>query len=540
MTNKLYRSTAAALCFALALLAGVCSSTLHAQTFYGSIVGVVTDVSGAVVPGATVTITNIGTNDKRTATSDSSGNYQFVDLVPAVYRVEVSKENYKRFLRDRSAVQVGSTLRVDVVLQVGTITETVEVTTQAPLLQTDSGTMGTEVEGKTVQEMPLNGRNAMNLLALDASIVPNTGSTGATTLNTGTHTNTSDWGNFSIGGGQSNQSAMFVDGQPLNMLGGNSIGYVPVQDSVQEFNVSTNSASAEFGRYSGGVVNMTTKSGSNQWHGSAYEYIRNNVLNANEWWNKNSEYSGAEKAGTLTTSDWNKREQWDQNQYGVVASGPIKKDKAFFLFSWEAFASRTASLSSKNVPTADMLSGLTHFTSQAGALGPTAAQQATTFVSTVNGLKDGCASVVPGGTATATDTQLNMTCVDPTAAVMMTEWPATHNATALENFNRSASTGTNTNNYTGRVDYDLSTSQRLFARYTDIRIKDIASEPMPGGSYNGKAWHIVDGDAIAGHPHPSHFRSSMLQEFGLMPGTRWESERPDVSRFTAPPLSVDW
>jgi hypothetical protein len=431
---------------------------------------------GAAVPGAAVTITDIGTNEKHTAQSDSAGDYRFVSLVPAVYKVEVQKSNFKRFVRDRAPVQVSSTTRVDVALQVGEVTETVEVTTQAPLLQTDSGTLGTVVEGKTVEEMPLNGRNTMNLLALDANIVPGTGSTGATTLNTGGHTNTNDWGNFSIGGGQSNQSAMYVDGAPLNMLGGNTVGYVPTQDSVQEFNVSTNSASAEYGRYSGGVVNMTTKSGTNKWHGSAYEYLRNNVLNANEWWNKNSEYSGAAKAGDLTTSDWNKRAQWDQNQYGVVFDGPIKKDKIFFLFSWEAFAARTASVNNQNVPTADMQAGIID-----GASSTTAA-----YVQSV------CSSA----TYSAGNLTIPQGCWDPTAAVMKTEWPGEHNATANYNYNLAGSTGTNTDSYTGRVDYNLSANQRLFGRYTDNHIKDLAQEPMPGGTYNGKAWNIGGGATV--------------------------------------------
>jgi len=467
------------------------TAPLHAQTFYGSIVGTVTDSSGAIVPAAAVTVTDVATNEKHTAQSNAAGEYSFVNLVPATYKVDVQKANFKRFLRDQVVVQVNSTIRIDAALQVGAATETVEVTEQTPLLQTDSGTLSAVVEGKTVTEMPLNGRNTMNLLALAPNVVPLGNSMGATTLNGGGHTQVGEWADYSIGGSQGGQNAMYIDGAPLNVLGGgggSSIGYVPAQDSVQEFNVTTNSSDAEYGRFSGGVINMTTKSGTNGWHGSAYEYLRNNKLNANEFFNKQAEYS-------TTNPNWNQRTQWNQNQFGGVFDGPIKKDKAFFMFNYEGFISRTASLNSANVPTADMQAGWV----QSTPANPNGHPPSPGTTPNLAAIKVYCPDATSGTSPDGTPNSVLIpsSCWDPTAAVVITQWPSPRNGVGANNYNLPGSTGTNDKSYTVRVDYNLSEKQRLFGRYTASNIKDLSQETMPGGTYKGKLWHIGGGFTIS-------------------------------------------
>jgi hypothetical protein len=457
-------------------------------------VGTVTDSTGAIVPGATVTITNTATNEKRTAESSATGDFNFVSLVPSTYTVAVQKSSFKRFLRDQVVVQVNSTVRVDASLQIGETSETVEVTTQTPLLQTDSGTLGAVIEGKTVNEMPLNGRNTMNLLALAPGVVPTNSSQGGAALGSGGHTITSNWSGYSIGGGLTGWSAMFFDGAPLNVLGATAgaIGFVPTQDSVQEFNVVTSASTSEFGRYSGGVVNMTSKSGSNNWHGSAYEYVRNQILNANEWFNKQKQISQGQP---------NKPTQWNQNQYGVAASGPIKKDKIFFMAAWEAFHNRQSSLQNRTVPTADERNGIVYQPSAAAA---------TSMINYINGLagnanglpgKAGCASLVSG----TTKVQIAPGCWDPTAQVMMTEWPTATNTTSSTNFQKLSGTGSDKTDVTGRVDYNISEKQRLFARYVYSKMDDMSQEWMPGGvDPSGKAWHIGGGTTV-NHAHNGVF-----------------------------------
>ena len=162
------------------------------------------------MPGASVTVTNIGTNQKGSGVTDKAGNYRFVNLVPANYQVEVEMPGFKRMTRGPIQVQVQAAVRVDIALEVGAITETVDVEAKTLLLQTESGELSSVISGEQVQEMPLNGRNIMNLVALAPGVVPQGGTAevGSTTMNSGTHTNNAGWGNYQIGGGIAGQSVV--------------------------------------------------------------------------------------------------------------------------------------------------------------------------------------------------------------------------------------------------------------------------------------------------------------------------------------------
>jgi hypothetical protein len=213
--SAMLASAVTLLCLA-AIIPG--SSPLMAQSFYGSILGTVSDISGAVIPDATVTITDIERNEKHEAKTDEGGKFSFVNLVPADYRVEVTKGAFKRFVSDHNPVQVGSVVRVDSTLEVGNVSEAVEVTSAAPLLQTDTSTMLQEIEGQQLEETPLNGRNVLNLIALAAGVVPTGGSLGGTGLNQGTRTaGGAGWGNYQIGGAIQGQSAQYIDGVANNL-----------------------------------------------------------------------------------------------------------------------------------------------------------------------------------------------------------------------------------------------------------------------------------------------------------------------------------
>jgi hypothetical protein len=240
------------------------ASPLQAQTFYGSVAGTVTDANGATVPNAAVALTNLGTSERRTAETDSNGNYQFVNLVPGRYRLEIEKGGFKRHTRGEIVVEVQSALRLDTVLQVGEVTQVVEITAQTPLLQPDNTSLGQVVDSRKVQEMPLNGRNVLNLVSLVPGVVPQ-----GQSMQNPTGTNIFAWGNYQIGGGAANQSATFIDGASINVSYVNLTSLIPTQDAIQEFRVQTNNLSSEFGRFTGGVINLTSKSGSNSFHGSA-------------------------------------------------------------------------------------------------------------------------------------------------------------------------------------------------------------------------------------------------------------------------------
>ncbi len=318
------------LCFVLALPAA-------GQTFYGNVVGTVTDATGSAVPDAAVVLTNTGTADRRKNVTDSEGTYRFVNLQPGKYKLEVERSGFSRVARDGIVVEVESTIRIDVSLKVGDVTQTVEVTAATPLLQTENASLGQVVEARKVLEMPLNGRNPFGLVALVPGVVP-----GGQSGTTPTGANPFAWGNFQIGGGQSNQSASYIDGGPINASYMNLTALVPTQDSIQEFKVQTNNLGPEFGRLAGGAINLTTKSGTNSFHGSAYEFFRNRSLNSNTFFNN--------AAGV-------QRPAFSQNQYGVNAGGHIVKDKTFFFGSWEGFRLRQGQSFTYTVPTDAMRAG---------------------------------------------------------------------------------------------------------------------------------------------------------------------------------------
>ncbi|MBV8829863.1 MAG: carboxypeptidase regulatory-like domain-containing protein, partial [Acidobacteriaceae bacterium] len=311
----------------------------YAQTTFGSIVGTVTDPSGAALAGTPVVLTDLGTSEKRTQTTNSDGFYQFVNLTPGSYSVEVSKSGFKRILRSPVTVQTETTTRIDLSLQVGDVTQTIEVTAQTPLLQPETSSLGTVVDQRKTNELPLNGRNPLNLVALVPSVVPQGGS-----MSNPNGQNPFAWGNYQIGGGMANQSMVWLDGSPVNGSYINITALIPTQDSLQEFKVATNNLSPEYGRFAGGVVNFTTKSGTNELHGSAWEFLRNKELNANNFFNNLN--------GTP-------RPAFTQNQFGFNLGGPVYipklydgRNKTFFFVDYEGFRLRQGQSSTQTVPTA--------------------------------------------------------------------------------------------------------------------------------------------------------------------------------------------
>src|SRR5260370_41962482 len=232
------------------------AATSFGQTFYGSIVGSVRDASSGAVPQAKVTLTNLGTAEHRTTETPTSGSYEFVNLVPGQYKVEIEKAGFRRFSRDPITVEVQSAVRIDVTMQVGDVSQLVEVSAETPLLQTENATLGQVVDSRKVLEAPLNGRNIYGLVALVPGVVP-----GGQSGTTPTGTNPFAWGNYQIGGGQSNEHATYIDCAPVNVSYVNLTSRVPTQDAIQEFRVQTNNLGPEFGRLAGGAINLTTKSG---------------------------------------------------------------------------------------------------------------------------------------------------------------------------------------------------------------------------------------------------------------------------------------
>ena len=303
--------------------------TSTAQVAYGSIAGRISDSSGAVVKGASVTLTDLGTDESRGSTTNSDGDYRFVNLVPGKYRIDVRAAGFRLFTRRPIDVTVDTIVRIDAALIVGSPNESVEVQEQTPPLDTQDSSVGQVIEGRQVQETPLNGRNVMNLLALVPGVIPQGGTQGSTAGNytqSGDFTNVAGFGNYQISGGLAGQNAFFFDGSTLNEVMSNDTVLVPTQDTVQEFRVVTSVPSPEIGALAGGAVSFTSKSGSNAVHGSLYEYLRNTALDANNFFNN---LSGVP------------RPQLVQNQFGATIGGPIVRNRTFFFFDYERFTPAT-------------------------------------------------------------------------------------------------------------------------------------------------------------------------------------------------------
>src|ERR1700736_2187349 len=326
--------------FSLLLSLVVAFSTcifVQGQSTYGSITGLITDPSGAAIGDARVTLTNLGTAEKRVQPTGSDGLYSFVNLIPGNYRVEVEKQGFKRITQEPVVVQVQQSSKIDVSLPIGQATETVEVTSETPLLQSETSSLGQVVEQRKANELPLNGRNIYTLAAIAPSVIPQGNTTG-----TPVGKNPFDFANYQIGGSFGNQSAEYLDGQPLNIGYINLPLLVPTQDSISEFKVQYNNLGPEWGKFSGGVINLSTKSGTNTWHGSLYDYLRNRVLNSNEFFNKRQEIQLGKK---------NQAPPFTQNQFGGTVGGAVIKDKPFVFFSYEGFRLRTGKVFTTTVPT---------------------------------------------------------------------------------------------------------------------------------------------------------------------------------------------
>jgi len=439
------------LCFVLAF--SLCP-LLYGQSTYGSISGTVTDSTGAAIPGAQVTLTNTGTAVTQTQPSSSDGLYTFVNLIPGNYKIDIEKQGFKHFTRANVVVQVNQASKIDATMAVGQVSETVEVTSETPLLQPETSSLGQVVEQRKANELPLNGRNIFNLTAIAPSVVPQGNTTG-----TVVGKNPFDFANYQIGGAFANEGAIYLDGQPLNIGYINLPLLIPTQDSISEFKVQYNNLGPEWGKFAGGVINMSTKSGTNSWHGEAYEYLRNKVFNANEYFNKNQE---------LTLGKKNEPPPFTQNQFGGEAGGAIIKDKTFVFGSYEGFRLRSATVFTTTVATQAERGG--DFSDLLGGSNPIVIYDPLSRNATTGARTPFPGNVIPSGEINTTSAFL----------LKYIPLPTIPNSTA-NNFVKATSTGGDTDQYVARVDQVISSRQHIFGRYTHFKLLSLAQDPFGTG-----------------------------------------------------------
>lgn len=328
---------------AVALLLFAVPSRLQAQVDTGSILGTVTDASGAAVTGAKVTLTNEGTGAELTTSTGADGGYKFTPVRVGSYKLSASLQGFQTVVQTGVVVNVGENVVANFTLKPGTVTETVSVESTIPVLQSQDASVGQVIDSKNVNDLPLNGRNFTFLAQLAA---------GVNSPQADTRGNAAT-GAFAANGLRPAQNNYLLDGidnnsDTVDFLNGTNFVVLPPVDAIQEFKVQTSGFSAEYGRSGAAVLNATIKSGTNEFHGTAWEFFRNDKLDAADFF----ENAGNIPKGALR-----------QNQFGVSLGGPIKKNKIFIFGDYEGLRRVQGTVATGAVPTALMRSsGFTNFT----------------------------------------------------------------------------------------------------------------------------------------------------------------------------------
>ncbi|HEV2709741.1 MAG TPA: TonB-dependent receptor [Edaphobacter sp.] len=406
--------------------------------------GSITDSSGAAVPDATVSVVNASHGTKTVVKSDERGNYTVPLLPPADgYTLTVSRAGFKGNVRNNLTLQVAQVATIDVTLDIGDVSETVTVTGAAPLLDAQTSSLGQVITGQTVESLPLNGRSSFRLIALTPGVTFSQsayGQFGDVAVN-------STWDtNFSINGGRAQSNEILIDGVPSSTGFFNQITTLPTVDDTQEFKVQSNNLSAEYGRYSGGAINVTTKSGTNDYHGNVFEFLRNSAFDANDFFNK--------AAGKAIPP-------FKMNQFGGTFGGPLNipklyhaRDRTFFFVDYQGTRRVKGSTFIGTVPTVQQKNGdFSQTFNTSGALvkvfNPfsTAGGQRTQFAG----------NVIPQG------------LIDPVAQKILSYYPDPNlpgdAQTHVNNFISNAPVRLSQNLGSLRIDQNVTNKYHLFGRY---------------------------------------------------------------------------
>jgi len=416
--------------------------TMRAQQGAAGIFGTVSDSSGAPIAGAAVVITNVGTNIATKATTDDRGEYILPQLPVGSYSVGASQPGFKSLLRSGIVLQVDQRAEVNLQLSVGDVGEKVEVTGDAPLVNTSNATVGEVIENKRIEDLPLNGRNALALMFLSPDVKAQAGTSGFGDRGTALS-------DVSINGGPSSVNAFLLDGGNNNQSFTGDLNVNPAVDSIEEFKVQSGVMPADFGFTLGGVVNMVTKSGTNDLHGTVYEFDRNNAFDARNTF-----------ATTVTP--------YRYNQYGGAIGGPVwipkiynGRNRTFFFFNLEQWKYQYANSIITSVPTAAERNGdFSALYTASGALTPIYDPSSTVPNPSGSGYVRG---VFPGNVIPASE-------LDPVSVKFLSYLPLpnrtpSNSFTQSNNFIGLAPAHLHMNQYMIKVDHHFSEKDYLFARY---------------------------------------------------------------------------
>lgn len=385
--------------------------SLTAQNIYASLTGTVTDTSGAVIRDAAVTVTNPDTGLRRSTTTDDRGNYLVIQLpAGSNYQILVENQGFQTQTKSGLVLQVDQRVRLDFIMMVGMIADKAVVEAETPLVQSETSAVGQVITNKQIVELPLNGRDFVQLATLTPGVTPSSGGTNITS-------------SYSTAGSRTNTNNFVLDGIDNNDQAIQAYTARASVDIIQEFKLQTNAYSAENGRWAGGQLNVTTKSGTNKFHGSVFEFLRNSALDARNFFTPAGE-----------------KPQFKRNQFGAALGGPIKQDKVFFFVGYEGTRLRSQSTQLASVP-------VLTFDAQGNYLSP-------------NAIKD------PSTGLPFADNIIPSDRIDPIGSGIAALYPVPNRSDPARNFVSTASDPDDVDQFSIRMDYRITSMDTLFARYS--------------------------------------------------------------------------
>jgi len=413
--------------------AAVLAPAVRAQVAAGEITGFVKDQAGAPVPGATVTVTGIASNLRRVVTTTRDGVYTAASLAPGEYRIDVALSGFKPVRRAGIRLATGEKSRLDFTLVVGTLNEEVTVFGDASMVRAETASLGTVVEHEQVVQLPLNGRAFITL----ASVAPGVALPPNSQLPR-------------INGGRPRTNEYLFDGISVLQPEPGQVAYVPIVDAIQEFKIESNSPPAEFGRFNGGVINLTTKSGANAVHGVGFEFLRNETLNATNVF---------QSANPV-------KPPYRRNQFGGTLGGPIVKDRTFFFADYQGQRQSIARTVTSTVPTALQRQGI--FTEAIAGRVPAIYDPATTAGSS--------RAAFPGNA-------IPLNRMDPVALALLQRYPLPTSAGVANNYSRTENEIDDQDQWDARLDHKFGSGRdQIFGRLSYFRDAFVPVTPLPDGS----------------------------------------------------------
>jgi hypothetical protein len=414
-----------------------CLASAYGQAGRAELTGEVHDQTGAVIAGARVTATAVQTQESHRTVTSTGGVYTFPNLKPGIYSVAFEASGFQRFVREGLSLATGTSVRVDAVLAIGSSHDAVTIRGDSPLLQTETGGLGQIIQNGPILDLPLNGRTFVSLVALSSGVALPPGSAFPR-----------------INGGRPRTNEYLYDGISVLQPEPGTVAFFPIIDSIQEFRVESNSPKAEFGRFNGGVVNLTTKSGTNEFHGAAFEFLRNEALNARNL------FAPASSPNPL----------FRRNQFGGVLGGPIAINRTFFFADYQGTRQEIGRVRTSTVPTVLQRQGI--FTEAVGKSVPKIYDPDTT-------------QSLPGGGFTRQQFSGNSVPsnrFDSVASTLLDRYPLPTSSGTANNYTRVGNEADTQDQADARVDHRFSDRDQIFGRYSYARDYIVPVTPLPDGS----------------------------------------------------------